>query len=90
MTLNMEEPRKVKIQLPKDALKKINLGQSFAEYDKLLLGPNVFVRTPSIEAATHHLGQSVSLLEDAGQVRQPLPIICARLRSGRFSFIPNL
>jgi hypothetical protein len=47
----MEEVKKAKIQLPKDAIKKINLGQSFAEYDKVL-GPNVFVKTPSIEAAT--------------------------------------
>ena len=39
-----------KVQLPKDALKKINLGQSFAEYDKLLLREGVFVKTPAMEA----------------------------------------
>lgn len=47
----IDEPRKPKVQLPKDALRRINLGQSFAEYDKVL-GPGVFVKTPAIEAAT--------------------------------------
>ena len=39
------------LQLPKDALERVNLGQSFAEYDSLLRDPGVFVRTPAIEAA---------------------------------------
>jgi len=38
--------------LPKDALRRINLGQSFAEYDKIVLSnPNVFVKTPALQAA---------------------------------------
>lgn len=37
--------------LPKDALERINLGQSFAEYDRVLLQPNVFVRTPAYLAS---------------------------------------
>ena len=37
--------------LPKDALSRINLGQSFAEYDKVLIQPGVFVQTPAIKAA---------------------------------------
>jgi hypothetical protein len=37
--------------LPKDALARINLGQTFAENDKILLLPNVFVRTPASQAA---------------------------------------
>lgn len=39
------------VQLPKDALSRVNLGQSFAEYDKVLARPGVFVKTPAIEAA---------------------------------------
>jgi len=38
-------------QLPRGTLAKISLGQSFAEYDKLLTKPNVFVDTPAIRAA---------------------------------------
>lgn len=39
------------IRLPKDALSRISLGQSFAEYDQTLLQPSVFVVTPAIGAA---------------------------------------
>ena len=41
----------VKIILPKNALSRVNLGQSFAEYDKVLLRPGVFVQTPAVQAA---------------------------------------
>lgn len=40
-----------KIQIPRDALARINLGQSFAEYDRLLARTDVFVVTPAIQAA---------------------------------------
>lgn len=39
------------IQLPRDRLQRINLGQAFAEYDKILSRPNVFVKTPAYNAA---------------------------------------
>lgn len=38
-------------QLPKDAVARINLGQSFAENDKVLLNQGVFVKTPALQAA---------------------------------------
>ena len=38
-------------RLPKNALQRVNLGKSFAEYDTLLSDQSVFVRTPPIEAA---------------------------------------
>src|SRR5438034_1309184 len=40
-----------KVSLPRDALHKIDIGQSFAEYDPVLFKPGVFVRTPALEAA---------------------------------------
>jgi len=43
--------QKSPVRLPKDALTKINLGNSFAEYDKVLTKPGVFVETPAIQAA---------------------------------------
>jgi hypothetical protein len=39
------------VRLPKDALSKINLGQSFAEYDPTLRKPEVFVLTPALLSA---------------------------------------
>jgi hypothetical protein len=40
--------------MPKDALSKINLGQTFAENDKVLLNKDVFVKTPALLAALDH------------------------------------
>lgn len=38
-------------RLPKDAIKRINIGQSFAEYDAALSDPSIYVHTPALEAA---------------------------------------
>jgi hypothetical protein len=38
-------------KLPKGSLKRLTLGQSFAEYDKILEKSNVFVETPAIRAS---------------------------------------
>ena len=38
-------------RLPKNALANLNIGQSFAEYDQLLVDRNVFVVTPAVRAA---------------------------------------
>lgn len=40
-----------RIQLPKDALNRVNLGHSFAEYDRTLANIAAFVRTPALAAA---------------------------------------
>ncbi|MEU9404078.1 hypothetical protein [Streptomyces sp. NPDC048242] len=39
------------LRLPKDAIKRINIGQSFAEYDAALSDPGIYVHTPALEAA---------------------------------------
>jgi hypothetical protein len=36
---------------PRNALERVQFGQSFAQYDNLLKNPNVFVRTPALNAA---------------------------------------
>ena len=46
-----EDSKSQPFVLPKDALSRINLGQTFAENDKILLLPNVFVKTPASQAA---------------------------------------
>jgi Cdc6-like AAA superfamily ATPase len=38
--------------LPKKALERIHLGQSFAEYDTSLESPSVYVHTPALQAAS--------------------------------------
>jgi hypothetical protein len=43
---------RTQVQLPKDALSRIDLGDAFAEYDQLLhRQPGVYVRTPALEVA---------------------------------------
>src|SRR3954452_23412441 len=39
------------VSLPKDALSRINLGNSFAEYDKSLKNQYAFVKTPALASA---------------------------------------
>lgn len=39
------------VRLPKDAVRRINLGQSFAEYDTALLDETVYVHTPALAAS---------------------------------------
>lgn len=40
----------VVVQLPKDAVKRADLGHSFAEYDLVRNDPQMFVETPSMRA----------------------------------------
>lgn len=40
------------VSLPKDVLKRVHLGQSFAEYDLVRDDPSIFVQTPASLAAT--------------------------------------
>ncbi|WP_280330778.1 P-loop ATPase, Sll1717 family [Nocardia wallacei] len=39
-------------KLPRDAIRKINIGQSFAEYDAALDDPSIYVHTPALAAAS--------------------------------------
>src|SRR5450432_3822963 len=39
------------VQLPKDAVKRAIIGQSFAEYDLIRQHPSLFVETPALRAA---------------------------------------
>ena len=40
-----------RIQLPKDALKRVKIGQAFAEYDIIRNDPHLFVTTPATLAS---------------------------------------
>ena len=44
-------PQSGSLKLPKGTLKRLSLGQSFAEYDKLLEKDNIYVETPALRAA---------------------------------------
>ncbi|MGW4100712.1 P-loop ATPase, Sll1717 family [Mycobacterium sp. NPDC004974] len=42
------------VNLPRKALDRIHLGQSFAEYDTYLTNPQVYVQTAALKAASDH------------------------------------
>src|SRR5262245_14262195 len=39
------------VQLPRGALYRVDMGDSFAEYDRVLINPGTFVQTPASHAA---------------------------------------
>lgn len=49
--VEMAPEKKKKIHVPKDALSKVHVGHSFAEYDIIREDPSLFVVTPAINAA---------------------------------------
>lgn len=50
-TVSHTAAEKQTVRLPKDAVRRINLGQSFAEYDSALLDETVYVHTPALAAS---------------------------------------
>lgn len=48
---NVAEKSKPHIQLPKDALNRVHLGHSFAEYDLIRTKPQITVKTPALMVA---------------------------------------
>jgi hypothetical protein len=59
---------------PKDALQKIQIGQSFAEYDLVRDDPNIFVSTPASLVATQSENKKCFFLLDAGIVAKLLSL----------------
>ncbi len=68
--------KKPKIQLPRDALSRIRIGHSFAEYDLVRNNPWLFVLTPTIASALEYEQRSKMLLRwEAGVGKTALTYI---------------
>ena len=78
------------VQLPKDALKRINLGQSFAEYDKLLLREGIFVKTPAMEAALDPERSKCFFVGRRGTGKTAFTRYLQKQSKWAFSFSPDL
>ena len=63
-------PAKPSYFLPRGSINRIQLGQSFAEYDFNLSRPGVFVVTPAMNTAIEEQA-SASMSADVGLVKQP-------------------
>lgn len=84
------DSRRPTIQLPKDSLRKINLGQSFAEYDKQLLKQDVFVKTPSIEAALDQSRSKCLFIGRRGTGKTALTYYITKTLKYSFTLYPQL
>ncbi len=82
--------KKPNIQLPKDALGRINLGQSFAEYDKLLLRAGVFVKTPAMEATLDPTRSKCFFVGRRGTGKTAFTFYLQQLSKWAFLLAPDL
>jgi len=64
-------PTTTTLKIPKGALAKIKIGQSFAEYDPTLLDPYVYVHTPASSGPQWIRTVASSSLSDVEELGRP-------------------
>lgn len=74
----------------KNTLKALTLGQSFAEYDKLLEKPNVFVETPAVRAATDENRAKCFFVGRRGTGKTAIALHLERKRANTILLLPQL
>lgn len=70
-------PKDTSLKLPKDAIKRINIGQSFAEYDAALNDPTIYVHTPALAAAADPESGKVFFVGRRGTGKTAIRRYCA-------------
>ncbi len=88
--MKKKEHKKSNVQLPKDALNKIILGQSFAEYDKVLLRDGVFVKTPAMNAALDSTRSKCFFVGRRGTGKTAFTFYVQTLSKWAFLLVPDL
>lgn len=76
--------------LPPNALDRINLGQSFAEYDRVLTRPGVFVTTPATQAALDPDRGKVFFVGRRGTGKTAIALFWANKTQNTFMVHPNV
>ena len=76
--------------LPKNALKGLSLGQSFAEYDRLLSGPMSLWRLQLFELRQTRNTRSAFLLDDGAQARPRFLYTLSVVRKNTVLLLPQL
>jgi hypothetical protein len=76
--------------LPKGTLARLNVGQSFAEYDPALLDPTVYVRTPAINAALDPSGGKFFFVGRRGTGKTALRTYCATQTGRTRVIVPEI
>src|ERR1039458_159422 len=78
------------VRLPKNTLRGLSLGQSFAEYDRLLDRPNVFVETPAIRAAVDPLHSKCFFVGRRGTGKTAISLHLERTKKNTVLLLPQL
>jgi hypothetical protein len=77
-------------RLPKNTLRGLSLGQSFAEYDRLLDRPNVFVETPGLRASTDSQHSKCFFIGRRGTGKTALSLHLERTNKNTVLLLPQL
>ncbi len=78
------------VALPKNTLKKLTLGHSFAEYDKVLEKPNVLVETPALRAASDAEHSKCFFVGRRGTGKTAIALHLERHRKNTALLLPQL
>ncbi len=78
------------IQLPKDALQRVQLGQSFAEYDIIRKSSDLFVSTPATLAALDSENTHCFFIGRRGAGKTAITIEVGRKISRTINIIPQI
>lgn len=85
-----ESPQLQPLRLPKNAVERLNIGQSFAEYDPALGDPQVYVRTPAINAALDPASGKYFFVGRRGTGKTALRTYCLEQSSRAQVIVPEL
>src|SRR5690242_9813094 len=78
------------VRLPKNVLSRLNVGQSFAEYDSAILDPYTYVQTPAIHAALNPDSGKYFFIGRRGTGKTALRIYCQAKGSHVAVIIPEI
>lgn len=77
-------------KLPKNAIRRINLGQSFAEYDDSLDDPTIYVHTPALAAAQDPQSGKVFFVGRRGTGKTAIRKYCAQNSESARVIVPEI
>jgi len=78
------------IQLPKNALSRVKIGQAFAEYDIIRSNPSLFVTTPATLSALDTDGESIFYIGRRGAGKTAITIEVQRKFPRTIQIVPQI
>jgi|SRR5579884_33315 len=78
------------VQIPRNGIARLNLGQSFAEYDDSLSDPQVFVHTPAFSAAQDFRGAKFFFVGRRGTGKTTIRRYCDTIGEHTRVIVPEI